>query len=100
MCYLAVPHQRPSAYIAAVRALHIDLGEHDPPRGESRLARLLRGIRTRRLPITNNLVQVIYSALSSPSYHTITPCFGLLAVPPFWLTACHRLSMNIAWVRP
>ena len=76
-----------SAYIAAVRSWHIDLGSPDPTRGASRLARLLRGIgRSRssptliRLPTTNRLMGVRFSPL--PPRQLPTRCFGLPAAPP------------------
>jgi hypothetical protein len=83
-----------TTYIAAVRSLHIDLGAVDPTRGASRLARLLRGIRRARasprplrLPITNNVMHLLCTALSSPSFDHVmfwaaccTAFFGFLRV--------------------
>jgi hypothetical protein len=74
-----------TTYIAAVRSLHIDLGDLDPTQGASRLARLLRGIRRARasprplrLSITNNVMNLLRTALSSPSFDHAT----------FWAACC------------
>jgi hypothetical protein len=86
-----------STYIAAVRSFHIDMGAPDPTLGATRLARLLRGVcRTRssprlpRLPISNKLMHILYSALSSPSFDHVmfwaaccTALFGFLRVSEF-----------------
>jgi hypothetical protein len=74
-----------TTYIAAVRSLHIDLGDLDQTQGASRLARLLRGIRRARasprplrLSITNNVMNLLRTALSSPSFDHAT----------FWAACC------------
>ena len=98
-----------SAYIAAVRSWHIDLGSPDPTRGASRLARLLRGIgRSRssptliRLPITNRLMGVLFSALSAPSIdHAMfwaaccTAFFGFLRVTGVFIPSRHLAITDI-----
>ena len=99
-----------SAYIAAVRSWHIDLGSPDPTRGASRLARLLRGIgRSRssptliRLPTTNRLMGVRFSALFAPSIdHAMfwaaccTAFFGFLRVSEFTCTGVFIPSRHLA----
>ena len=89
-----------SSCIAAVRSWHIDLGSPDPTRGASRLARLLRGI---RLPITNRLMGVLFSALSAPSFDHVmfwaaccTAFFGFLRVSEFTCTGVFVPSRHLA----
>ena len=105
-----------SAYIAAVRSWHIDLGAPDPTRGATRLARLLRGIRRSRsspaltrLPVTNRLMTVLHSALSALTFDHVmfwaaccTAFFGFLRVSEFtcsglYVPSRHLSLADITW---
>ena len=92
------------------RPWHFDLGSPDPTRGASRLARLLRGIRRSRssstlirLPITNRLMGVLFSALSAPSFDQVmfwaaccTAFFGFLRVSEFTCAGVFIPSRHLA----
>ena len=98
-----------STYTAAVRSLHLDVGLPDLTAGAKRLQRLMRGVRRHipntsspRLPITNNLLQLIAHGLSDTFNHVMfwaaccTAFFGFLRVSEFTCSGAFDSSCHLA----
>jgi hypothetical protein len=73
-CTLALSPATVAVYLAAVRSLHIDLGLPDTTQNAQGLRRVMKGIqrcvgstRSPRLPLTSEIMQAIFHALSLTS---------------------------------